>query len=442
MYGVDACFVQCLMTLISSDVKDIGIGGIQTNIGDSSPTRARNTLTAQFLTTDCDYMLMLDSDILFNPTQIKRLCSHKELVVGGFYPKKQQGPGGLVINTFSSDLQQPPRADGLQKLRYMGAGCLRISRMVFEMMINKYGKDIAFHPDETDPKTVQYAFWQETPYQYPDGHRRFLTEDWRFCQICLDMGIDVWGDTQVLVEHRGPVVFPLDSQKANIFGLKPTPAANVGLPLPVEPNGAAVLTLPEGFKVPDEAVDDTKEILAGIYDVPQLKESPRTVLDAGAHVGLFSYWASKRWANATIESYEPVNHESLLANMGGRVKVHKAALSNHNNELKLRKGINSLRHSINPRYAGGEEFTVPCKDAKDIGRFEFVKVDTEGSEVDIISTLDLTETKALVCETHCDNDRIAIRQYMERSGFVTLYDEVTLNDCRLIKFARPEALKA
>lgn len=444
-YSVDALHVQCLMTLAVSRLNV----GLQFNVGDSSPTRARNTLTAQFLASDCEQILFIDSDILFHVEHISRICSHRELVVGGFYCKKQQGTGALVFNSLDANQIQPPRPDGLQKVKYMGTGFLCIKRTVFEIMINRFGEEMVFHPDETAPDAKQYAFWQEGPYQYKDGNRRFLTEDWRFCQKCHDCGIDVWGDTGILVDHRGMTQFPLETQKADICGVKPAPAAAPSLPLPVDSNAAAVV-LPPGFKVPAEAVQDAKEIMSGCYDVPQLKEPPKRILDAGAHVGMFSWWAAKRWPGAVINSYEPTNEnfDALLANMAAtsmlpsKVLSEHSALSNHNNEIVLRKGINSLCHSARPEFANGEQFKCPCTDASKIGKFDFVKVDTEGSEIDILTALDLSETKAVVCESHCENDRIHIRKLMEIKGFTTLLDQPTLRTARLLKFARPEAITA
>jgi hypothetical protein len=235
--GVDPFFFQSMMTLMHSRPGNLLI---ETNIGDSLVTRSRNTLTASFLKGTCDQLLFIDSDLIFTPEQVQRICDCSEPVVGGFYAKKQQGRGQLVCNTSLPQDMKPPRPDGLQEVRYMGTGFFRVKRFVFEMMIKKYGDQIAFKPDESPEGTVQYDFWGVGTYKYSDGSVRYLSEDWLFCQRCMDMGLTVWGDTAILVPHRGMTDFPLQTQRGDIFGPVPAPVAPAGAPsLPVDHTAGA-----------------------------------------------------------------------------------------------------------------------------------------------------------------------------------------------------------
>lgn len=177
--------------------------------GDSLVSRARNTLSAQFLKTDCTHLLWIDSDIIFKPEDVARLASHDVGVVAGFYPKKQ-AELAWVCNALAEPAAVDPTT-GLQPVRYMGTGFMLIAREVFERMRNEY-PDIAFTPDGKEEET-EWDFWQVGVYKFPDGFRRYLSEDWWFCQRCLDMGIQVHADTRIVVQHIGEVAYPLPDQR-------------------------------------------------------------------------------------------------------------------------------------------------------------------------------------------------------------------------------------
>lgn len=184
--------------------------------GDSLVSRARNSLTAAFLQTDCTHLLFVDSDLVFSGEQIQRLVEHDVDVVAGFYPKKKDGDLEWVCNALRNEVLP----SGLQEVRYMGTGFLLVKRAVFERMIERYGDEIMFHPDHT-PSATEYDFWQVGVYKYPDGNRRHLSEDWYFCQRWLDLGGKIYGDTRVILRHIGHASYPLQSQMA---ALNPTPA--------------------------------------------------------------------------------------------------------------------------------------------------------------------------------------------------------------------------
>lgn len=202
-------FRQCMMKLQANPPCDIQIADL---VGDSLVARARNTLSKQFLESDCTHLLFLDSDLIFSPEHIARLVSHDVDCVSGFYPKKQEGELQWVCNAKLDTLT--PREDGLQEVRYMGTGFMLIKRHVFERMIAAYGRQIAYHPDSAPDKT-EWDFWSVGPYE-KDGFTRYLSEDWYFCQRWLDLGGKVYGDTKVIAKHIGHAVYPLQSQMAAV----------------------------------------------------------------------------------------------------------------------------------------------------------------------------------------------------------------------------------
>lgn len=182
--------------------------------GDSAVGRARNMITRKFLDSDCDKLLFIDSDLTFSAQHVERLFNHNLDIVAGLYPKKQQGPVQWVINTLDTPGEVLP--DKLYEVKYVGTGFLMIDRSVFEKMVKGFGSEIAYISD-ADHKTVEWDFWHMGVYEYPDGYRRWLSEDWWFCQMARDLGIKIWADGHVILKHTGMVQYPLITQEQEIF---------------------------------------------------------------------------------------------------------------------------------------------------------------------------------------------------------------------------------
>jgi hypothetical protein len=180
-----------------------GAGG---NVGMS-----RNNLTAQFLKTDCTHLLFLDSDLIFEPEQVERITSHHVPVVGGCYPLKGEGELQWCGNGFL-DRELPVHDDGLQQVRFIGTGFMVIRRDVIERMIEADRAEIEYQRDEP-PHATQWDVWRMGVRQTDDARRRFLTEDWFFCQRANELGFTVWADTQVCLRHIGTAIWPLPHQR-------------------------------------------------------------------------------------------------------------------------------------------------------------------------------------------------------------------------------------
>lgn len=204
-------FVKCLMELQTRKPCHI-----EPHVGSGDGVgRTRNVLTAQFLKSDCTHLLFMDSDLIFNVQHVKELLLADKPVVGGFYPKKQEGRLEWVVNPL---LPSPPmREDALQPLKYIGTGFLCIKREVFDKMIVAY-PELSFREDYGN-RGIAHDFWSMGVYReknVPNDEGRYLSEDWFFCQRWLDMGGEIFGHTKVALQHQGSVVFPLKTQRAEV----------------------------------------------------------------------------------------------------------------------------------------------------------------------------------------------------------------------------------
>jgi hypothetical protein len=189
---------------------------ISMNPGDSLITRSRHSLMATFLKTNCTQIVFLDSDLGFEPWQLHRLIAHKEGIVGGLYFAKSQDQLKPIINAWETPI--PTREDGLQKVRFAGTGFFKVRRWVFGAMREAF-PELAYHPDDTPADNKQYHFFTSGLRSYPVGPgqeqwqtTRDLSEDWAFCDRANAIGLDVWADTNVLLQHVGKITYPTNAQ--------------------------------------------------------------------------------------------------------------------------------------------------------------------------------------------------------------------------------------
>ncbi len=180
---------------------------------DSLITRARNALTADFLETDCTHLLFIDGDILCTREHLERIGSHDVDIVGGIYPFKSEGKLQWCINSLPGGATVGD--DGLLEVRYVATGFMLIARRVFQAMIEADGRQIEYRTD-AEPHRIEHDFWRVGVRDTEDAHRRYLTEDWFFCQRWRELGGRVYADTRVVLRHVGHAVYPLQSQRDQI----------------------------------------------------------------------------------------------------------------------------------------------------------------------------------------------------------------------------------
>jgi len=365
--------------------------------GDSAVNRSRNNLTAKFLDSKYDALLWVDSDIEFDPWHIDCLKEHNLPVVAGLYPLKRKDHAWCINMPMN---QKSESTDLLQEVKYAGTGFMLIQRHVFDTIAKAYPELI--YKEDTAPHRMIYNFWRmEIGLDTDLGYNRFLSEDWWFCEMWRRLGGKVWVDKRVTVKHHGPTSYPIDESKL----------------VPV-PNTGVDMVCPEAMR------PHVQRVMDGEYDVPQLADSVATVLDIGANVGGFSLWANRRWPDAKITAYEPAAEnvklwaENCKGLNGANLVV--AAVTNKPGPLPLYRGKNNCgEHSladIGEQDLSSSE-SVNAVPPNSLPSADFVKIDTEGCEVEILKDLNLESTKAIACEWHSDNDREQIVELLTSRRF-------------------------
>lgn len=192
-------------------------------------------------------------------------------------------------------------------------------------------------------------------------------------------------------------------------------------------------------------VDEVKE-----YDIPGLEfDEPPVILDIGACIGAFAVWAEERWPGASVLCYEP--HPDNLKLLHQNVKawqVVRCAVGAKSGTATLFAGRNSACHSLSVdgpgviegkrgghTCMGNRDTSVPVLGAHLLPPCDILKVDTEGSEVDILQNYPhLAKCQAVVLEWHSKKDREQLCRIMADVGFVWLGEDYPVADIGVMRW--------
>ena len=216
--------------------------------------RARNYLTDEFVRSGYDHMIFIDSDIHFEPQDVLVMMHFAATrddmdVVCGPYPKKaiswekikvavdkgyaDQNPNNL--EEFVGDFVFNP-ADGVTQFRVdepvevkeSGTGFMLITRTALE----KY--DVAFPKQSYKPdhvRTENFDGKREIMAYFdcvicPDT-KRYLSEDYMFCQWMRKAGGKVWLLPWMRLKHAGSYIFGGSLQALASINVSPTAGEDV-----------------------------------------------------------------------------------------------------------------------------------------------------------------------------------------------------------------------
>lgn len=174
---------------------------VETMTNESLISRARNTLTAKFLSTEgSTHLMFIDADIGWEPWHLLVMLDRKVDVIGGLYPMKSI-PVKWCVNGIPG---QEEGTDNLVEVTKTGTGFLLIKREVFEKLdahpaVKPFTNDIGL-----DPALDKHM---KTYFDTAVREGRYYSEDWTFCENWRDLGGQVFIDKRVLLKHVGTYVF-------------------------------------------------------------------------------------------------------------------------------------------------------------------------------------------------------------------------------------------
>jgi hypothetical protein len=211
--------------------KSAGIDVDISTIGNESLiTRARCYFSSLILSNkNYTHLLFIDADIQFDPLSVVRMVQADKSIVAGAYPKKHVDWGKLkelieaktpleqlepllydyAINIVTdANTTTIPIVDGFLKVSYAATGFMLIKREVFEKMVVsfpelKYNNDVAGYFNGVN-NDFFYAFFDCI---IDETSRRYLSEDYAFCQKWISLGGEIWVDLLCDLTHNGNYAF-------------------------------------------------------------------------------------------------------------------------------------------------------------------------------------------------------------------------------------------
>lgn len=186
---------------------------IQNVSGCSVVSRARNIIANEFLESDADHLMMIDSDMTFAPSDITRLIALNQtrpIIAGiGAARKKEK----VFFSMLDEDEDGAIFIDdmGCIKAKRVGTGFIMIQREVFEKLAEEHPE--WRYEDKNSEKILQAFFdFQCTPGGY-------IGEDYTFCDRAREAGFTVWIDPTIKLGHMGMHEFEGDFGKEFLYPL-------------------------------------------------------------------------------------------------------------------------------------------------------------------------------------------------------------------------------
>ena len=178
--------------------------------------------------------------------------------------------------------------------------------------------------------------------------------------------------------------------------------------------------------------------LRGEYAFITEKDNPR-ILDCGANIGFATLFFKWRYPNASIDSFEPdpltfsILEKNVRENNLTNVRLHNSALSSQNGFTSFftnDKQPGSLSMSLHQERISSHRIEVRTETLVDYineGPVDFLKLDVEGAETDIIQHLDSLSLLSGIHEMaieyhhHIGNSPSRLGEFLsvlERNGFL------------------------
>lgn len=158
---------------------------------ESLVTRARNEMTASFLTTSHSHMMWIDADIEFEIEDIAKLWNMEADIAVGVYAMKQPDKQWFAAWKDGALVRDLDQFNGPIEVEYAGTGFMLIKREVIQTMMMTA-------PTYEGPNGRVPAL-----YMTPIHNDGFESEDYHFCRMARGAGFSIIMDPSVRLGHIG-----------------------------------------------------------------------------------------------------------------------------------------------------------------------------------------------------------------------------------------------
>jgi hypothetical protein len=196
-------------------------------MNESLITRARNSMTYDFLKSEATHLMFIDADIGFNPHDIPRMIAADKDIICGLYPKKEINwvqvseavkagvpPDQLHLHTGAFVLNLPHGVQSATgninepiEIANGGTGFMLIKRSVFDKLadtVPSYTNDMYHAVDTVREVKIIKEFFATS---IDEESNRLLSEDYHFCKIAREAGFRVWCAPWAQFTHTGTYGF-------------------------------------------------------------------------------------------------------------------------------------------------------------------------------------------------------------------------------------------
>jgi len=174
--------------------------------GDSLVSRARNKVAAAFLASDKDILLQIDTDIAFDAARMWEMVCRNLDVAGGLYALKQPTLKWCLNSLDGSKFR--PNKQGLCEVKYIGTGMLCVHRKVFNRLIElKMAEEFSADDGESVAGKMHDFFRVGVEVDSDLKKRRYMSEDWYFCEMARRAGFQVFADFNNKGKHYGEAIY-------------------------------------------------------------------------------------------------------------------------------------------------------------------------------------------------------------------------------------------
>ncbi len=236
------CYDGMCNAIFARSIADLATACVRNNVqlqmyflmNESLITRARAYVCDEFMRSKATHLMFIDSDIGFDPTYVLQMLAlmgddSEYDVMGGPYPKKciswekikhavdrgfaDQNPNDL--EKYVGDFVFNPKSDQTQialgapaEVLEIGTGFMMIKRSTFERYA-KHFPERAYRPDHirTDAFDGSREIMMYFDCYIDPETKRYLSEDYAFCQDVRKFGGKVWLCPWMKLQHAGRYTF-------------------------------------------------------------------------------------------------------------------------------------------------------------------------------------------------------------------------------------------
>lgn len=207
--------LKCLFSLYQA----IATCGYEVKIyateGDSLISRVRNAHITVFYDEfkDFDYFISIDSDLEIinknkNDNIFRKLISHNVDFVGGLYALKNYDDEPKTSSISMDGNNVISYNSGLAEMDWLSSGCWCLKRSAIKKMVDKY-PELIYDGDGLMSHKKVYGFYMPFIQKLDNEKKKYLSEDWAFCERWKSLGEKIFADTTILLNHIGKFPYSL-----------------------------------------------------------------------------------------------------------------------------------------------------------------------------------------------------------------------------------------